>query len=92
MVRLLLQYGANKALLNKCDMTPVQLADRLRVRSARARARAAAARALTVWPRARSTSRMDYYDELGLTASATDLDIKKACVPARRARPRRASR
>ena len=31
---------------------------------------------------------MDYYDELGLTASATDLDIKKACVPARRARPR----
>lgn len=54
-VRLLLQYGANKALLNKCDMTPVQLADRLRVRSARARARAAAARALTVWPRAHST-------------------------------------
>ena len=52
MVRLLLQYGANKALLNKCDMTPVQLADRLRVRSARARARTAAARALTVWPRA----------------------------------------
>lgn len=25
---------------------------------------------------------MDYYDELGVSRSATDVDIKKACVPA----------
>lgn len=24
---------------------------------------------------------MDYYEELGLARSATDIDIKKACVP-----------
>lgn len=32
-VRLLLGHGANKRLLNACDMTPVHLADRLRLRS-----------------------------------------------------------
>jgi len=80
-VRLLLQYGANKALLNKCDMTPVQLADRLRDRSARARARAAAARALTVWPRARSTV-MD-----ALAADTDPLPGTPARNPATPARP-----
>jgi hypothetical protein len=24
---------------------------------------------------------MDYYDELGVTRSAADIDVKKACVP-----------
>jgi hypothetical protein len=24
---------------------------------------------------------MDYYDELGVTRSAADVDVKKACVP-----------
>jgi hypothetical protein len=31
-------------------------------------------------PRA-GTTPMDYYEELGLSRSATDADIKKACVP-----------
>ena len=55
----------------------------LQIRHAIVRARATRQRARPI--------AMDYYEELGLARSATDIDIKKACVPdapSRRDHPR----